>query len=126
MLLQMVSSYVDDTRTGRSISDPAVDCAALQSDLASIYEWAEAVNMTFNSDKFESLRFWPGKVPKPDITYTAPDGQNIEDKQHLRDLGVENSNDLTFTVHIENTIAASNKLVGWAMRSFRRISKRVM
>ena len=120
------SSYVDDTRTGRSISDPAVDCAALQSDLASIYEWAEAVNMTFNSDKFESLRFWPGKVPKPDITYTAPDGQNIEEKQHLRDLGVEISNDLTFTVHIENTIAASNKLVGWAMRSFRRRSKRVM
>ena len=120
------SSYVDDTRTGRSISDPLVDCKALQKDLESIYQWATEVNMIFNSDKFESLRFWPGKTPKPDLVYTAPDGTAIEDKSHLRDLGVEISNDLTFSIHIENTIAASNKLVGWALRSFRRRSKRVM
>ena len=120
------SSYVDDTRTGRSISDPLVDCKALQKDLESIYQWATEVNMIFNSDKFESLRFWPGKTPQPDLVYTAPDGTAIEDKSHLRDLGVEISNDLTFYIHIENTIAASNKLVGWALRSFRRRSKRVM
>ena len=62
------------------------------------------VNMIFNSDKFESLRFWPGKTPQPDLVYTAPDGTAIEDKSHLRDLGVEISNDLTFYIHIENTI----------------------
>ena len=107
------SSYVDDTRTGRCISDPTVDCPTLQSDLETIYEWAAEVNMTFNSDKFESLRFWPGKTPKPDFDYTSPDGTVIEEKSHLRDLGVEISNDLTFSLHIENTIAASNKLVGW-------------
>ena len=82
------SSYVDDTRTGRCITDPAVDCPALQQDLQSIYDWAEEVNMTFNSDKFESLRFWPGKTPQPSLSYTAPDGTVIEDKSHLRDLGV--------------------------------------
>ena len=36
------------------------------------------------------------------------------------------SSDLTFNVHIENTVAAANKLIGWALRSFRRRSKSVM
>ena len=44
----------------------------------------------------------------------------------MRDLGVELSNDLSFNLHIENTVAAANKLAGWALRSFRRRSRYVM
>ena len=119
------SSYVDDTRATRSIVDPESDCQALQQDLASIYRWAEEVNMTFNSEKFECLRYWP-KSSKPDFTYKSPDGDIIKEKEHLRDLGVEMSNDLTFTLHISNIVTAANSLVGWAMRTFRRRSKLVM
>ena len=36
------------------------------------------------------------------------------------------SSDLTFLIHINNTVAAANKLVGWALRTFRRRSKLVM
>ena len=122
----VTSSYVDDTRSGRCISDPSVECAALQEDLNTIYSWAEDVNMVFNSDKFESLGFWPDKDKKPSSQYLSPDGQEIEEKEHLRDLGVELSNDLSFSLHIENTVAGANKLVGWALRSFRRRSKYVM
>ena len=82
--------------------------------------------MVFNSDKFESLRFWPDKNYKPSSQYLSPDGKEIEEKQHLRDLGVELSNDLTFSLHIENTVAAATKLAGWALRSFRRRSRYVM
>ena len=120
------SSYVDDTRASRCMLDPDSDCQALQEDLTSIYDWAEDVNMTFNADKFECLRFWPGKVPKPDGHYLSPDSTPIEEKLHLRDLGVEISSDLSFLVHIENTVTSANKLVGWAMRSFRRRSSMVM
>ena len=119
------TSYVDDTRASRSIVDPGADCQALQNDLASIYSWATDVNMVFNSEKFECLRFWP-KAIKPDFQYCSPDGTIIEEKKHLRDLGVEMSSDLTFNVHIENTVAAANKLIGWALRTFRRRSKSVM
>ena len=122
----VTSSYVDDTRCGRCISDPGVQCRALQDDLNTIYSWAEDVNMVFNSDKFESLRFWPDKSKKPPFQYLSPDGQEIEEKQHLRDLGVELSNDLSFSLHIENTVAGANKLVGWALRSFRRRTRYVM
>ena len=36
------------------------------------------------------------------------------------------TNDCTFSTHIEKTVAAGNKLAGWALRSFRRRSKHVM
>ena len=120
------SSYVDDTRASRCISDPEIDCQTLQDDLASIYNWAEDVNMTFNADKFECLRFWPGKESEPEGHYLSPDSTPIEVKPHLRDLGVEISSDLTFLIHIENTVTAANKLVGWALRTFRRRSSMVM
>ena len=54
------TSYVDDTRVSRSIIDSQADCETLQQDLASIYSWAVDVNMEFNSEKFEVLRYWPG------------------------------------------------------------------
>ena len=120
------SSYVDDTRVSKSICDPTTDCQSLQEDLASIYSWAEDVNMVFNSDKFECLRFWPGKTPKPQSEYMSPDGTPIEEKDHLRDLGVQIGTDLTFSIHIHNTVAAANKLIGWALRTFRRRSTLVM
>ena len=119
------SSYVDDTRVSRSIVDQGADCQALQDDLATIYSWAEDVNMTFNSEKFECIRYWP-RNNKPNFIYKSPDGSVIEEKDHLRDLGVEMASDLTYSIHISNTVTAANRLVGWALRSFRRRSRLVM
>ena len=39
---------------------------------------------------------------------------------------MEISSDLTFHIHIENTVAAATKLIGWALRSFKRRSRVVM
>ena len=118
-----ITSYVDDTRANRSIADTNDDCAALQADLEAIYRWDEGVNMVF---KFEMLRYWPKAGTKPDNSYTDPDGNQIEEKGHLRDLGVEMGNDLTIQIHIENVVAGANKLVGWALRTFRRRSSKLM
>ena len=101
------SSYVDDTRATRSIKNTQSDCHTLQQDLSSIYSWASEVNMEFNSDKFECLRYWPGGQ-KPDFQYKSPDGSIIEEKEHLRDLGVEMASDLTFTIHIANVVTVAN------------------
>ena len=120
------SLYVDDTRVNRSIHDTESDCQALQDDLAAVYRWAEDTNMVFNSDKFECLRFWPGKTSKPEFCYQSPDGSTIEEKSNLRDLGVQINSDLTFSIHIENIVTKANQLVGWSLRTFRRRSKLVM
>ena len=49
------------------------DCSDLQADLQVIYDWAEKVNMHFNSEKFECLRFWPGAGAPPAYQYHGPD-----------------------------------------------------
>ena len=120
-----VSSYVDDTRVQRRISDVSQDCKTLQEDLQTIYAWADRVNMTFNSDKFECVRYWP-RDSQPDHHYQAPDSNIIEQKDHLRDLGVEISSDLKFSDHISNVASSASMMVGWCMRTFRRRSETVM
>ena len=36
------------------------------------------------------------------------------------------ASDLSFSIHIANTVTAANKVVGWALRTFRRRSRHVM
>ena len=44
--------------------------------------------MTFNSDKFECLRYCADPTMAPKFQYLAPDSQPIKVKEDLRDLGV--------------------------------------
>ena len=82
--------------------------------------------MKFNSDKFECMRYWsdPGKAPLHQ--YLAPDDQPIQVKSDLRDLGVQLSSNLSFNIHIENTVTAASRLVGWGLRTFWSRSRLVM
>ena len=119
------TSFADDTRVQRGVRSDQ-DCSDLQTDLQAIYDWATEVNMHFNSDKFECLRFWPGSGAPPAYQYTGPDNSEIEVKSNLKDLGVQLSSDLSFKLQVEKTCAAASKLAGWGLRSFRRRSKGVM
>ena len=38
----------------------------------------------------------------------------------MQDLDFQISSDLSFSIHIQNTMTAANRLVGWALRTFRR------
>ena len=69
--------FADDTRVQRGVSS-STDCVALQADLNQIYQWAESVNMQFNSSKFECLRFWPNQGKASKFQYTAFDNSPIE------------------------------------------------
>ena len=115
------SSFADDTRIQRGIQSEA-DCSVLQSDLGIIYSWAQKVNMHFNSDKFECIRFWPNQTDIPQFNYLGPDDEPIEVKQNLKDLGVQISADLSFNLQVEKTVSAASKMAGWGLRSFRRSS----
>ena len=44
----------------------------------------------------------------------------------MRDLGVELSSSLKFEEHIGNVVTSANRIVGWAMRTFRRRSRTTM
>ena len=68
----------------------------------------------------------PSAYDKLAHTYVDPVGNHIEEKSNLRDLGVQISSDLTFSIHIENVVAAATKMVGWVCRTFRRRSRKLM
>ena len=112
------SSFADDTKIWRSVKTQS-DCAQLQADLQSVYEWAEYVNMSFNGDKFEWIRYTLAPETAPQFQYVSPDQSSIERKDNLRDLGVILSSDLSFNPHIEKAVSSASQMVGWAMRSFR-------
>ena len=119
------TSFADDTRVQRGISS-SQDCLCLQNDLQNIYNWAKTVDMYFNSDKFECLRFWPHSDNIPAHDYRGPDGSIITVKESIKDLGFEISSTLEFKAHVSKLVAAASKLVGWALRSFRRRNKFTM
>ena len=119
------TSFADDTRVMRGIKS-LTDCNILQDDLHKVYNWATQVNMHFNADKFECLRFCANQGDVPDYQYMAPNNIPIEIKPHLRDLGVEISSDLSFKVHISKMVTAASRIAGWALRTFRRRGVGVM
>ena len=114
------SSFADDTRVMRGVS-LVEDCKQLQSDLQSIYEWADNINMVFNGTKFERIRYCAKKDLEvaPSFNYLGPDSANIEQKDNLRDLGVLLDSDLSFTLQIEKVVSSASQMVGWGMRTFR-------
>ena len=120
-----LSSFADDSRLQRGIKEEE-DCAALQQDLEAVYSWADRVNMHYNDEKFEVLRFWADRSAAPDILYLAPDGGPIEEKDCTRDLGVQVSTDLTFSVQVDRAVAAGSYMAGWALRTFRSRGRGVM
>ena len=120
-----VSSFADDTRLLRGI-EAEEDCQALQLDLSRVYGWAEEIGMVFNAKKFEVLRFWSKPESAPAFEYLAPDNTPIEVKDHLRDLGVKVSCDLSFKEQIESVILSATQMAGWALRTFKRRSSYLM
>ena len=119
------SSFADDTRIWRAVQNPT-ECSDLQQDLQAVYDCADHINMSFNSKKFEWMRYTAGTQPPPDFQYLAPDSSHIELKSDLRDLGVRMSTDLTFSLQVEKVVTTASQMVGWGLRTFRSRGKHLM
>ena len=63
--------------------------------------------MEFNSDKFELLRFrLRGSTVQDSAGYKSNIGFEIEEKAHVKDLGVKLSSAATFSGHIGDKVAS--------------------
>ena len=113
-----LSSFADDTRIGCQISS-VEDTTYLQKDLASVYTWTQENNMQLNGDKFECLRYGSNIEIKDQTCYKSNSDVTIEEKDHVRDLGVTMSNDGTFRKHIEATVMTAKKQCAWILRTFK-------
>ena len=113
----IVRCFVDDTRVRMKIKNEG-DREKLQRDLQRIYEWAEKNCMEFNGDKFEMISH--GKPSNDDNRlYKGPNGEEIKEKQTIKDLGIVINEKSDFSDHITKTASACKAMSGFIMRTFK-------
>ena len=106
----------DDTRLYCGISN-VDDCAILQNDLNSIYEWASGNNMFFNAQKLQYICFNPRTSLSCNV-YTSSSLDIIDYSRHVLDLGIYVSSDCYFECHFTNLNRRTHHLTGWLLRTF--------
>ena len=113
----IVASFADDTRATKGIKtiEDAVD---LQNDLFHIYGWSERNNSSFNSVKFELMRYGSNMSLKESTNYVSPEWQLIEAKGAVKDLGIMLEDNLTFKQHIDNITESAKRMSAWVFRTF--------
>ena len=109
-------SFADDTRLYYGISN-VDDCAILQNDLNSVYDWASDNNMFFNAHKFQYICFNPHTSLSCNV-YTSSSLDIIDYSSHVLDLGIYVSSDCSFEFHITNLNKRTTHLTGWILRTF--------
>ena len=112
-----VSSFADDTRIYKEIKN-LQDVKDLQKDLHKIYKWSEENNLSLNGEKFEHMRYGTNKGGDLGPPYLTPDGQNISEKESVRDLGVILSNNAKFEKHIAKKVKTARAMSAWILRTF--------
>ena len=75
--------------------------------------------MTFNDTKFEHISYSTASSQRHNTKYTAPDGSTIENSPNVRDLGINLSNDCTFSFHINKIAKKARCQSGWILRTFK-------
>ena len=109
-----LSSFADDSRLKKKIKE-FHEVKILQDDLLTVNNWTLDNNMNFNYDKFEAIKY---TIQDTQEYHYSINGAEIEEKEHIKDLGVWLSKDCTFKYHIEQKCKTAMKMVGWLFRTF--------
>ena len=129
-----MNSFADDTRISKKISK-IEDCGLLQQDLEYVIEWSKENNMILHEDKFELLSYrtpaaktLAEELPfMTDVTnYTTPSGTTLDRSPLVRDLGVNMSEELSWTPHINIMVDKARQISSWVLGVFKDRSKLVM
>ena len=117
LLRSTTSKYADDTKNTGRVGNTE-DAKNFQNELDEIvYPWAPKNNMSLNGEKFEHHRIG-NNLGIDKYLYKDPNGKVIMEKEHIKDLGVYISSDLTWNRHIKEVVSGARTLSGWALRSF--------
>lgn len=111
-----IALFADDTKLFRPVVSVS-SYHSLQLDLECLQKWSLDWDMAFNASKCKVLHISRKKHVNMDYEYDYYlDAQPLEHVQHITDLGIIVSSDLTWKKHIESTCASSNKKLGLIKR----------
>ena len=111
-----ISMFADDSRVSSVVNSPQAQINFQQELNSSIYPWAPANKAVFNGDKFEHVHFSTKSTNSP--VYLDPSDSPISAKDHIKDLGVTVSSDLSWSAQIDKVIASCRKQSAWILRTF--------
>ena len=89
----------------------------MQQDLDSVYIWADQNNISFNSKKFQAIRF--AQLLSQAI-YNSDTGAAMEATNLVKDLGVNISSDMHFSQHIQTIVNKGKRVAGSLCHTFAR------
>ena len=112
--------YADDLKLFSRISSYN-DCVVLQNNLNRIVKWCESNELGLNVGKCQVMSF--GLVQDPvEYVYVIGDCR-LSRPETIRDLGVIFDHKLSFVDHINHTVAAAYKFLGFIIRNSRDFHK---
>ena len=128
-----VSFFADDTRVSKQISC-LEDCALLQADLHFVIEWAHRNNMKLHEQKFELLNHMHNSKNSSSefpffvecLLYKVSGDETLYPVEHVRDLGVIVSSDLSWSRHISNMVIKARSTLSWVFSVFKTRDRTVM
>ena len=121
-----VRFFADDTRISHQIRDSSAH-DQLQSDLNNILKWSSDNNMKLHEQKFElliheanprnALRHFPfsGEL----WSYAVSNEVQLTPTDCLRDLGLQVTNDLSWSTHIQSILKKGRSVSAWVLSVFR-------
>ena len=120
-----VVSFADDTPIDHQIdSDDSTN--QLQTDLNKMYNWSVTNNMLFNASKFQSICYSSYASVDSNFNYKDHEDNPIAWFDHVKDLGIYMSQNLTFVEQINTVYNKCSQLMGWILRTFISRERTVM
>ena len=108
-----IIKFADDTKLYQKIRSPE-DSIALQDSINTTVEWCNKWQMEFNPTKCKVVHIG---YNNPCSAYTVG-GQDIVKSTKESDLGVTIAEDLSFDLHVANSVKKANQILGLIARTY--------
>ena len=116
-----VKIFADDTKIFNAINS-SDDNVILQEDIDNLVNWSKKWQLPFNMEKSKLVQYGRNIMQH---TYYI-EGNEIENVQSEKDLGVTFDSSLRFTSHINNITNKANSRLGMIKRNFTNLSKDIV
>ena len=110
----IIKMFADDSKLISSVKCME-DRNKITTDLKALIKWTEENSMEFNETKFQLLQIGTNKELK--ILYQHHD-KEIKGSQHVKDLGVYTSEDMSNKYHITEMTTNATNFASWLLRTF--------
>ena len=123
----VVETFADDTKIAKKILKSS-DTEGFQNDLNKNFSWSNSNNMQLNESKFQLIThksFAPSvylsSLPfdEQNPHYILPNGTVLPPSVNLKDLGINFSEDLSWSNHIRVIAASATAMAAWVLNVFK-------